>query len=130
MTPSGFVSTFATGIGFPGALVFDSTGTLYVANGSGQIRIDQVSPAGVVTPFATNFTTTGYGLGFFALPIPEPATAIIFPLIAAFASARRARRRARPGPRQLGFLVYCFTFNCSSRKLDSPVLSVQITRTR
>jgi hypothetical protein len=30
----------------------------------------------------------------------------------------------------LGFLVYCFTFNCSSRKLDSPVLSVQITRTR
>jgi sugar lactone lactonase YvrE len=91
VTPSGFVSTFATGIGFPGALVFDSTGTLCVANGSGQIRIDQVSPAGVVTPFATNFTTTGYGLGFFALPIPEPAIAIIFPMIAVFASARRAR---------------------------------------
>jgi len=61
-TPSGTVSTFASGFGNPQGLAFDGKGNLYVAN---QISgtISKITPAGVVSTFASGLSSPT-GLAF------------------------------------------------------------------
>jgi hypothetical protein len=54
VTPTGTVSTFASGLGHPdGGLAFDAAGNLYVAD-FGNNLIRKVTPAGVVSTFVFN----------------------------------------------------------------------------
>ena len=59
VTPGGAVSTLAVGAGSQGVAV-GADGNIYVANGN---VIEQVTPAGVMTPFASGFAEL-YGLTF------------------------------------------------------------------
>jgi sugar lactone lactonase YvrE len=53
ITPSGLLSTFASGLNTPAALAFDGSGNLYVADDGG--TISKITPAGVVSTFAGGF---------------------------------------------------------------------------
>src|SRR4051812_23150744 len=61
LSPTGTVSTFATGFGFVEGLAFDGAGNLYVSNGIDSIS--KVTPGGAVSTFATGFVNP-YGLAF------------------------------------------------------------------
>jgi streptogramin lyase len=50
---SGVGSTFVSGLSTPNGLAVDSLGNIYVAEGGGSNIIDEISPLGVVTTFAT-----------------------------------------------------------------------------
>ena len=49
----GAVSTFATGLSGPAAMVKDNSGNIYVANYQGGNTISKITPAGIVSTFAT-----------------------------------------------------------------------------
>ena len=64
--PDGTSTVFASGFYYPQGLAFDKSGNLYVANegSSGNGTISKVTPAGVVTTFATARSNDPYGLAF------------------------------------------------------------------
>jgi sugar lactone lactonase YvrE len=59
ITPGGAESTFASGLGTPYGMAFDSSGNLYVNAGS----VIKITPGGVESTFASGFTSPG-GLSF------------------------------------------------------------------
>ena len=60
VSPSGFVTTFATGFSYPGGVAVDSAGNVYVGD-SGNSRVCKITPAGVVSTISSAFTTP-YGV--------------------------------------------------------------------
>ncbi len=60
ITPSGVVTTFATGVSFPIGVAVDVSGNVYVASNGSQII--KISPSGVVANFAGS-SQTGYADG-------------------------------------------------------------------
>jgi hypothetical protein len=53
------ISPFASGINEPGGMAFDSEGNLYVADGEDH-TVDKVTPAGVVSTFASGFPSCSW----------------------------------------------------------------------
>ncbi len=88
-TPGGIGSVFAsTGLRFPYALAFDSSGNLYASN-YGNNSIEEFTPGGVASVFAS----TGLaGPSFIAIQVPEPST---WALVGLGLSALIAFRRPR-----------------------------------
>jgi outer membrane protein assembly factor BamB len=91
---SGSSSVFAT---LPGVLnntviglAFDSSGNMYAAN-SADGDIFEISPSGVVTPFAT-VPGNPYFLAYSPTLVPEPATATLFAAASLLVLARRPRK--------------------------------------
>jgi sugar lactone lactonase YvrE len=60
ITPTGAVSTFATGVHYPIGLASDSAGNLYANSGA---VIDKITPGGTVSTFATGLYSPN-GLAF------------------------------------------------------------------
>ena len=59
ISSTGIVSTFATGLTYPLAMVFDKAGNLYVACNSenaGQATVEKITPGGAVSTYATGRT--------------------------------------------------------------------------
>ena len=101
VTPDGTVSRFvslpanAQAIG----LAFDSAGNLYEGGVDNAVR--KITPAGVVTPFATDANSAGFTFLAFtddagrplAVPVPEPSCAALAAIVSLVVGTRAARRR-------------------------------------
>lgn len=91
VTPSGAVTTFATGFSDPLGLAFNASGDLFVANG-GNSTISEVTPSSVVTTFATGFSEP---VGRAFQPVPEPSSLFLATVAAlTLLGYGRWRRRA------------------------------------
>jgi hypothetical protein len=62
-TPGGVGSVFATGLGSPTGLAFDSAGNLFVASG-GNNTIEKFTPEGLGSVFASTGLNEPFGLAF------------------------------------------------------------------
>jgi DNA-binding beta-propeller fold protein YncE len=72
VTPSGSVSTFASGFNDPFGLAVNASGDLFVANFSNN-TISEVTPSGSVSTFATGFSGPfGLAFGPEITPVPAP----------------------------------------------------------
>jgi DNA-binding beta-propeller fold protein YncE len=99
VTPSGAVSTFASGFDYPYDLAFDASGDLFVANSNGVHggSISKVSPSGGVTTFVDSGFSTPVGLAFqpASPPVsatPEPSSLTLLGLMLTCLACYGARR--------------------------------------
>ena len=63
VTPTGAVSTFASGFGFPDGLAIDAANNVYVSDGTNN-AVYKVTPGGVVSTFASGLNGQPNGLAF------------------------------------------------------------------
>jgi len=91
ITPGGVKSTFASGLGGPEGLAFDSAGDLFEADYSSG-NIYEFTPGGVRSTFASGLGNDVWDLAFQGetLPVPEPSA---LGLLAVGAAALLVRRR-------------------------------------
>lgn len=94
-TPSGKISTFASGLDEPFGLAFNSAGNLFEADWGGISHIYEFTPSGVSSTFAS-----GVGAAYLAFgpaPVPEPPVWALFGIgcLALFGFWRKDTRRVQ-----------------------------------
>ena len=99
ITPNGTKSTFASGLNSPYGLAFDSSGNLFVSDGSSSSSITEITPNGTKSTFASGLDSPR-GLAFDgqtnSSAVPEPSNLLaVFGGLVSLGSLRKLKNKKR-----------------------------------